>query len=100
MIFITRRDETSYSRSSRYQPPTSITWSISRSASSFDGLLDEAEVVQRLAQRLGVLAHGGVERDLLELDLLDGRASSSSRSRGRRPGRRPSAGSCRGGSRR
>ena len=39
MIFITRRAETSYSRSSRYQPPTSITWSISRSASSLVGFL-------------------------------------------------------------
>ena len=70
MIFITRRDETWYSPSSMYQPPTSITWSISRSASSFVGLLDEAEVVQALAQRLGVLADRRVERDLLELDLL------------------------------
>ena len=34
-------------------------------------MLDEAEVVKRLAQRLGVAAHRGVDRALLELDLLD-----------------------------
>ena len=34
-------------------------------------MLDEAEVVERPAQRLGVLANGGVDGALLELDLLD-----------------------------
>ena len=70
MIFITRRAETSYSLSSRYQPPTSITCSISRSASSLVGFLTK-EVVERDAQRLGVLAHRRVDGALLELDLLD-----------------------------
>ena len=34
------------------------------------GVLDEAEVVQRRAQRLGIVARGGIDDPLLEQDLL------------------------------
>ena len=70
MIFITRRAETWYSRSSMYQPPTSITWSISRSASSFDGFLMKPRSCSAWRSASGSLRDGGVERRLLELDLL------------------------------
>ena len=53
-----------------YQPPTTITWSISRSASSFEGFLTKPRSWSACAQRLRIAARGGVDRPLLELDLL------------------------------
>ena len=70
MIFITRRALISISRSSMYQPPTAIMCSISRSASSFEGFLTKPRSCSACAQRLGVVARGGVEGPLLEHDLL------------------------------
>ena len=70
IIFITRFGVIWTSPSSRYQPPTIFTCSISRSASTRRRVADEAELVERVAQRLGVVARRGVDRALLELDLL------------------------------
>ena len=58
------------SRSSMYQPPTARTWSISSSASTLRGSLQEAEVVERHAQALGVVVEDRLERRDLELDLV------------------------------
>ena len=59
---ITRRESTVTSRSSMYQPPTASTCSISSSASTLRGLIEEAQVVQGQAQALGVVVEHRLKR--------------------------------------